>query len=196
MVRSRWPLWPLLSSCGFHALLLMLPVALVPLANSLGTSASGRLDVRLIQESSGQQPLWTDAPLPGAAAELPPDAAPQREAPAPMPPQPPLALVVPNRYFLSAEVDQKAEPIAVAPLIYPEDAYLRRIPGSVTLRVYLNETGAIDGVDILAADPPGMFDQAALDAVLATRFRPALLLARPVKNVKTIEIRFDPLIDR
>lgn len=113
-----------------------------------------------------------------------------------MPPQPPLALVVPNRYFLSAEVDQKAEPIAVAPLIYPEDAYLRRISGSVTLRVYLNETGAIDGVDILAADPPGMFDQAALDAVLATRFRPALLLARPVKNVKTIEIRFDPLIDR
>lgn len=113
-----------------------------------------------------------------------------------MPHQPSIALVIPDHYFSSAEVDQKAEPIEVAPLIYPEDAYLRRIPGKVTLRLYLNETGAIDGVDILAADPPGMFDQAAVDAVLATRFRPALLLARPVKNVKTIEIRFDPLRDR
>lgn len=113
-----------------------------------------------------------------------------------MPKQPPVALVVPDRYFSSAEVDQKAEPIAVAPLIYPEEAYLRRIHGRVTLRVFLDETGAIDGIDVLAADPAGIFEQAAIDAVLATRFSPALLFARPVKNVKTVEIKFDPLNDR
>lgn len=113
-----------------------------------------------------------------------------------MPNQPPIAFVLPDRYFSSSEVDRKAEALEVAPLIYPEEAYLRRLHGKLTLRLYINETGAIDSIDILASDPPGMFDQAALDAVLATRFRPALLLGRPVKNIKTIEIELDPLVDR
>lgn len=113
-----------------------------------------------------------------------------------MPDPPPIALHVPDRYFSSSEVDQKAEPIEVAPLIYPEDAYLRRLPGNVTLRLYINEAGSVDSIDILAADPSGIFEQAAVDAVLATRFRPAQLLTRPVKNVKIVEVRFDPLHDR
>lgn len=196
MFRQPWPLWPLVSSCGLHALLLALPVALAPQVSSVGKGISSRLEARLAPRVFEAQSTGTDATAPDNPTAVPPDEVLAADAPAPMPKQPSLALLVPDRYFSSAEVDQKAEPIAVAPLIYPEEAYLRRIPGRVTLRVFLDETGAIDGIDVLAAEPSGMFEQAAIDAVLATRFSPALLFARPVKNVKTVEIKFDPLNDR
>jgi protein TonB len=195
MFRQPWPLWPLVSSCGLHAVLLALPVALAPQLNPAGTGLPSRLDARLVPgvfatPAASKEDVVPDNPPPA------PDQTVAADAPGPMPKQPSLALLVPDRYFASAEVDQKAEPIDVAPLIYPEEAYLRRIPGRVTLRVFLDETGAIDGIDVLAAEPPGMFEQAAVDAVLATRFSPALLFSRPVKNVKTVEIKFDPLNDR
>ena len=196
MFWQHWPLWPLVCSCSIHALLLAFPVALVPGANSSGMGAAARLEVRLSSRSFEGGPAQEVVSVPDQSAVLPPDSAPPVVAPSPMPAQPSIALLVPDRYFASSEVDRKAEPIEIAPLIYPEEAYLRRLHGKVTLRLFINETGSIDSIDILAADPPGMFDQAAIDAVLATRFRPALLLARPVKNVKTIEIRFDPLLDR
>lgn len=99
---------------------------------------------------------------------------------------------VASRYFKSSEVDRRAEPIDISPLLYPETAYRRRLPGKVVVRIYVSETGNIDTIDVLEAVPPGVFEQAAVDALLATRFRPAELLGRPVKNVKTIEIGFDP----
>lgn len=96
------------------------------------------------------------------------------------------------RYFKSSEVDKRAEPIEVSPLLYPEAAYRRRIAGKVVVRIYVNEAGKIDAIDVLEATPPGVFEQAAVDALLNTRFTPAELLGRPVRNVKTIEIGFDP----
>ena len=192
---QHWPLWPLVCSCWIHALLLAFPVALVPGVNSSDMGAVARLEVRLSNRPFEATPLQEVISAPDASAVLPPDSDPLVVVPSPMPIQPPIALLVPDRYFASSEVDRKAEPIEIAPLVYPEDAYLRRLNGKVTLRLFINEAGSIDSIDILAADPPGLFDQAAIDAVLATRFRPALLLTRPVKSVKTIEIRFDPLFD-
>lgn len=111
-------------------------------------------------------------------------------APPPLP-----ALPLANRYYLAAEVSEKAEPIEIPPLIYPEDAYLRRIEGIVILRVFINASGGIDSVDILSAQPPDVFERSALDAVLSTQFHPARLFGRPVNSQKTLEIRFDPFAD-
>lgn len=125
--------------------------------------------------------------------------------PEPLPASPPAAqeqflpqvgIPGPTHYFKSAEVDKRAEPLEVAPLVYPEGAFLRRIEGRVLLRVFVNELGGIDAIDVVEAEPAGLFEQAAVDAVLNTRFAPAELFGRPVKNVKTLEIRFDPTSDR
>jgi TonB family protein len=188
---ENWPGWPWVLSLWLHLLLLISPVALISGKGLVGGSPlrlEARLETRPV--SAANEARIAQAPLPAAApvsGQGVPDAT---------PPQSPSALRVRGRYFSSAEVDQKAEPIAVAPLIYPEEAHMRQLPGRVVLRVYIDETGAIDGVDILESDPPGLFDQAAVDAVLATRFRPAMRLARPVKNVKRVEIRFDPADSR
>lgn len=99
------------------------------------------------------------------------------------------------RYFKSSEVDRRAEPIAMPALLYPDAAFRQGIAGRVVLRVYVNETGGIDAIDVVESEPAGVFEQAAVDAVLDTRFTPAELFGRPVKNVKTIEIRLDPGAD-
>lgn len=128
-----------------------------------------------------------------------PAASEQDTAPPPAPPPAPreqfvpqAGIPAPTHYFKSAEVDKRAEPLELAPLVYPEGAFLRRIEGRVLLRVYVNELGGIDAIDVVEAEPAGLFEQAAIDAVLNTRFLPAELFGRPVKNVKTLEVRFDP----
>lgn len=104
-------------------------------------------------------------------------------------------MVSAGHYFDSAEVDVKAEPIELAPLVYPEEAYVQRLSGVVTVRVYISDTGAIDAVDIVSAEPPDIFETAALDALLKTRFKPAQLFGRPVASVKRVAINFDPRQD-
>lgn len=172
-------------SCCLHLILVALPLGTTPLAHSLDTAAVPRrnLEVRFKE-------------LP---ASIPEASNYRGEAPAsiPVPPPPILpAFPLPNRYYRAAEIDEKAEPIDIPPLIYPEEAYLRRIEGTVVLRVFISASGTIDSVDLLSATPPDLFEQSALDAVLATRFRPARLFGRPVNSQKTLEIRFDPALDR
>ena len=97
-----------------------------------------------------------------------------------------------DHYFLSSEVDTRAQPIRMPVLVYPEGAQQMRIRGHIRMRVYINESGKIDAVDIIESDPPGIFEKAALRAMLATKYIPARRNGRAVKNQKLIEIKFDP----
>lgn len=128
-------------------------------------------------------PLRSAAP---AEAHAQPSAEPGPE------PVTPKAAPEESRYYLSSEVDAKARPIHVAPLVYPEQAYYARIAGRVKLRVHLGATGAIDAVDVVEAEPPGVFETAALKAVLDSRFLPAMKDGRNVPSEKLLEIVFDP----
>lgn len=98
----------------------------------------------------------------------------------------------PSRYYFSSEVDVRAQPLKMQALIYPEQAFQLRQYGMVKLRVFINEEGGIDAVDVVEATPPGVFEAAALKAVIASRFVPAEKDGRKVKNQKLIEINFDP----
>lgn len=138
---------------------------------------------------------------------LPPGAADRQEVsgvsatPKPVTPNPvtrsnPLALLpmikAEERYLLPGEVDVRAQPINMPVLVYPEKAQQMRIGGLVRLRVYLNESGKIDKVNVVAANPPGVFEESALSALLATSFTPAQKNGHAVKSQKLIEIKFDP----
>lgn len=171
----------LVCSCCLHLLVIVLP------AKPESTPPRLTLEARLVaSESDGAMQEITATPK--DAHDPPPSTAP---IPPPLP-----ALPLETRYYLASEVSEKAEPIEIPPLLYPEDAYLRRIEGTVVLRVFINASGGIDSVDILSAQPPDMFERSALDAVLSTRFHPARLFGRPVNSQKTLEIRFDPYADR
>jgi TonB family protein len=179
-------------SLALHTILLSLPIAApLPPSTAMPSKAS-RVQVRLEQVRDARHDMHAAAP-PAAPAHTPAEPAgkaPASEAPAQG------GVGLPAHYFKSSEVDQRAEPVKLGILLYPDSAYLRRIPGVVALRVFLNETGGIDAIDVIESHPPGIFEQAAIDAVLNTRFAPARLLGHAVRNVKTVEIRFDPYQDR
>lgn len=100
--------------------------------------------------------------------------------------------LTPDRYYTSRELDVRAEPINEVPLVYPRLAYQNRISGKVTLRILINERGGIDQVSVLAAEPRGVFEEAALAAAQPLRFSPAIRNLQPVKSQKVIEVAFDP----
>jgi TonB family protein len=142
----------------------------------LGADESGAA----VRERSAQGMLVRLAGQPDAASPAPSPAPATRARPAAA------------KYLSSSEVDERATPIEMATLVYPERAYVNRIAGKVRLRIYISADGRIDKADIVAAAPAGHFEQAAIDAVQRTRFHPARRAGRPVPSQKLIEVEFDP----
>lgn len=62
--------------------------------------------------------------------------------------------------------------LAAADLAYPPAARDAGIEGQVTVRYVVTAAGRVARAAVLAAEPPGVFDAAALAAVRSWRFRP------------------------
>ncbi len=73
---------------------------------------------------------------------------------------------------------------------YPERARKKGISGSVQLSLLVGVDGAVRDARVLQGDPPGVFDQAALEAVRQWRFQPAMYEGRPVSIRVTQTLRF------
>lgn len=116
-------------------------------------------------------------------------------APAPAPAQSdpaPVARASPKRYLTSSEVDERAVPLEMAPLLYPKTAYVNRIRGMVRVRVYISAAGRVDKAEVVEAAPKGHFEEAAIDAVQRTTFTAARKAGRAVPSQKLVEVEFDP----
>lgn len=98
-------------------------------------------------------------------------------------------------YFRAHELDVRSEPINEVLLQYPQIPYLRRIGGVVQFALYINAEGGLDRIEFIKADPPGMFEEAAWEAVKQLRFSPALKNGQRVKSEKIIDVVFDPYDD-
>ena len=96
------------------------------------------------------------------------------------------------RYFLSSELDVRAQPLQIETLVYPEKALVQRQHGRVQLRVFLSDTGKIDLIEVVSSDPPGVFEAAAIQALTKSTFAPAQKDGRNVRSQKLLEIHFDP----
>ena len=101
----------------------------------------------------------------------------------------PLAI---DNYFDASDLDVRAEPLNEVLLYYPMVAYYRRLAGTVQFRLFINAQGGLDKVEMIAATPPGIFEEAAWEAVNKLQFTPARKNGRPVKSQKTIDVVFDP----
>ena len=122
--------------------------------------------------------------------------------PAPIPPPPgrpgrgeagggPPALLPAPHYYLTRELDARPGIMTRTEPEYPEAAARRFLSGRVVLRLYIDERGAVERVEVLRAEPPGYFEDAASRAFLAARFSPGMKSGRPVKVQMTLEVDFD-----
>lgn len=79
------------------------------------------------------------------------------------------------------QVDRPPEILSRVPPRYPSAALDKEQEGVVTLRLLVDQEGAVRQVDLLSAEPPGVFEQAATDAVWRWRYRPAVYQGRDVR---------------
>ena len=87
-------------------------------------------------------------------------------------------------------VDDPPRPTARTACSFPSRARSRNQSGAVTLSVLVQADGTLSDVRVLEADPPGVFDDAALSCVRAWRFEPARYEGRPVAVRARQTVRF------
>jgi len=125
-----------------------------------------------------------------AAAPQPPAAADQARAGADMAERG-LALPAPDKWYTASEVDVRAEPITEIRLRYPPEL-TERVIGTVRVRVFIDEGGIVRKLQIAAAEPSGLFEEAAKQGWQDVRFSPARRNGIAVKSQKLIELTYAP----
>lgn len=87
-------------------------------------------------------------------------------------------------------VDEAPRPVSRTPPRYPERARKKGISGRVELSLLITAAGAVQDARVLTAQPAGVFEEAALAAVRAWRFQPAMYEGRPVAIRVTLPLSF------
>ena len=76
------------------------------------------------------------------------------------------------------------------PPLYPDSARNRNIGGWVDLTFLVGPDGAVSDVAVVAAQPPGTFEQAAIAAVRRWRYQPVARDGRTVSQRARVRVRF------
>lgn len=88
-------------------------------------------------------------------------------------------------------VDAPPRPVFQAPLDYPRMARAQGVQGYVVLSLLISAAGEIEKVQVLEAEPAGIFEDSAIKGVQNWRFEPAQYQGRSVKVWARQRIRFD-----
>jgi protein TonB len=93
--------------------------------------------------------------------------------------------------FKLSEVDEPPKPIKTMLPKYPFEAKQKGISGKVTLRFVVDSNGVPREPQVVSADPPGVFEEAALEVVVKYKFRPAKKAGKAVDCIVKLPISFD-----
>jgi protein TonB len=75
--------------------------------------------------------------------------------------------------------------------VYPVEALRNGTKGWVELEFTVTPNGSVRDIEVVAAEPRGVFDSAASEAVAGWRFRPRVVNGQPVAQRSTVTMRFD-----
>lgn len=76
---------------------------------------------------------------------------------------------------------------------YPRQAALNRIEGWVTIEFVVTAAGRVSDARVIAAEPAGIFDEAALKGISQWKFKPAMKNGQPISRRarQTLEFKLD-----
>ena len=94
-------------------------------------------------------------------------------------------------YYGARDVDVLPRTLREVQPDYPAEADRQRLSGKVRLQVKIEADGRVSDIEVVSADPPGVFDEAAVKAFRAARFVPAEKNGRPVRVRVLIPVEFD-----
>lgn len=87
--------------------------------------------------------------------------------------------------------DSDVQPIVRVPPQYPVRAAERGIEGWVLLEFTVTETGAVENAVVLDADPPSIFNRAAVRAVSKWKYKPMMVNGKPVAWKQQVVLTFE-----
>lgn len=93
--------------------------------------------------------------------------------------------------FDLGDLDQKPQLIHRVQPIYPSEARRKEINGKVILRFVVDRDGHVSDVRVVRAEPEGIFEEKAVEAVRKWRFKPGQYSGEPVNSRVTVPIRFE-----
>lgn len=94
-------------------------------------------------------------------------------------------------YLAGASLDPGPQPLGEINPQYPDSANLQE--GTVVIRVLIDDTGHVDNVGVVRAEPKGYFEEAAIEAFAKAPFAPGRVAGVPVKSQITVEVHFLPI---
>jgi TonB family protein len=155
-------------------------VALSPLLQDLGTRLVAKGRHALESQQTAAARAWLEQAA--AVGYSSPDAAAARHD---------LDAAVAQQALLSKAVDASEFKLltSVRP-VYPSKALKSAIEGSVEMEFTIAENGEVRGISVRAADPPGVFEQAAIGALSQWRYQPILRGGAPITLRAHLRIRF------
>jgi periplasmic protein TonB len=92
--------------------------------------------------------------------------------------------------FDLTQVDRRPRVLRPVTPVYPTDALRNGIEGRVILRFIVDENGQVQNPEVLKAEPAGVFEEAALAAIVKYRFAPAVVNDKNVKCFAILPIGF------
>lgn len=133
------------------------------------------------------------APPPEPAKPAPPSPAPAAPPPAPAPVPAPVTVTsaVDLTYYKARELDVQPRALRKIVPAYPPGPDRDRVSGTVQLLLKLEADGRVSDVEVVRAEPPGLFEDSAIEAFRAARFRPAKRGGQPVRALILIEVVYD-----
>lgn len=210
--RRHWRtwLWSGLVAGGMNLLLFLLMPHLMdpaPARSSLETLIS---QVNVIRVRRPETPVKRQVKPPEPKPVQKPQTAPRQPAMAkltlpfeinPRLPAAPNSLVLPDLEsapltaglpgaFEPGQLDGPLTVLARVPPLYPMNARRRGIEGWVKVLLTVNKTGHVDGMEIVAAEPPGVFERSVRRCVAGWRFQPGTVEGMPVRAKVETTIRF------
>jgi protein TonB len=88
-------------------------------------------------------------------------------------------------------VDSPPRPLVQNPMPYPPRAKAQGVTGYVLLSVLIGPTGQVERAKVLESNPPGVFDDVAVQGVQGWKFEPATYKGEAVRVWATQRVRFD-----
>ncbi len=91
--------------------------------------------------------------------------------------------------------DEAPELVKMVIPAYPEEAKRKNIEGRVMFQIVVDENGHVVEAIVISAIPPGIFEEAAREAIMQWRYRPAKIRDRPIRVRMNAPVMFNKGID-
>lgn len=99
-------------------------------------------------------------------------------------------------YLSARDLDLQPEPLERDDFLDELGQQAPKVAGQVRVRIYINESGGVDRLEILEATPPGLFEAVTMQMLYPLRFSSAQKDGRPVKSFKEVVLDFEQAGER